>query len=236
MAAAVSPSFAETLNGVPVDVLVRSVVAIPNGTVTYLRIRPPLLPAPPAPPPPTPAAPLSPEAQAALEAYESKPYAMLSVSVTVYTRADDSVAVTKLTWRDNDRSFCAWSTADFRLLTQLNDIETASHRFSWFPFTDVLPLAEVPQAQAPAGLALFPTTLDPESLPEYYLEGTEADAAAMEPVLGAFDWLLAYYHVNRVQLAADLVRREAEAIEHARKAAEEAAKPKHEKVFFWKIQ
>ena len=67
---------AEELAGVPVTVLSRSVVEVPGGTVTYLRIRPPLLPTRALPPPPsaTPA-PLSPAMQAALEQAEAKPMA-----------------------------------------------------------------------------------------------------------------------------------------------------------------
>jgi hypothetical protein len=167
----------ETLAGQPVTVLSRTVVEVPNGTVTYLRIRPPVLPS--APPPPAPAAPLSPEQQAALERAEAKPYVTLALTATVYTRVDGSAAITELTWREGERSFRAFSNADWRLLRQLNDIETETHRFQYFPFVDAQPLAELPSAQQPAGLALFPATPVPGALPEYYLEGTEADAAAV---------------------------------------------------------
>lgn len=237
--ALVGPTQAEELAGVPVEVLQRSVVTIPNGTVTYLRIRPPVLPPRPAPPPPAPDAPLSPEMQAALERAEAKTFATLTLTATVYTRADGSVAVTKLTWRDGERSFTAWSTADFRLLRQLADIETETHCFQYFPFVDAQPLAELPADQQPAGLALLPSALAPEALPEYYLEDGEAAAAATEPVLAALDWLHARVHLHRAELIleqADLARREAEAAERARQAAEAAALPRHEKVYFWKIR
>ena len=229
----------ETLAGQPVEVLSRSVVVSPNGSTTYLRIRPPALPPRPAPPPPAPETPLSPEQQAALERAEAKPYVSLALTATVYTRADDSAAVTELTWRDGERGFRAWSTADWRLLRQLNDIETETHRFQYFPFIDAQPLAELPPAQQPAGLALFPAAPAPDALPEYYLEGTEADAAAAGPVPDALDHLLAIYHVRHAELVAqlaDLVRREAAAAEQARQAAEAPAQPRHEKVFFWKIR
>lgn len=227
---------AEELAGVPVTVLSRSVVEVPGGTVTYLRIRPPLLPSRPAPPPAAAPVSLSPEIQAAMERAEAKPFAMLAVTATVFTRPDDSAAVTELTWRDGERLFRVWSNADFRLLRQLTDIETETHRFQWFPFIDVVPLAEVPPEQRPAGLALFSSASAPDALPEYYLEGTATDAAEVEPELGAFDWLHAHYHINRAQLAADLFRREAEAAEQAHQAAEAAVRPKAEKVYFWKIR
>ena len=229
----------ETLQGVPVTVLSRSVVAVPNGTVTYLRISPPLLPTRPAPPPPAPEAPLTPEQQAALERAEAKPYATLALTATVYTRADGSAAVTELTWRDGERAFRCWSTCDFRLLRQLSEIETETHRFQYFPFVDAQPLAELPPDQQPSGLSLFPEAPSADALPEYYFEGTEADAAATEPVLAALDWLHAHVHLNREVLLAqlaELARREAEAAEQARQAAEAAAQPRHEKVFFWKIR
>jgi len=239
---AASPSPAantEMLAGQPVTVLSRTVVEVPNGTVTFLRIRPPLLPTPPPAPPPAPAAPLSPEQQAVIERAEAKPYLTLALTATVYTRADGSAAVTLLTWRDGERSFVCWSNADWRLLRQLNDIETETHRFQYFPFIDALPLAELPPDQQPAGLSLFPSAPEPDALPQYYLEGSAADATAAEPVLGALDWLHAHVHIHRAELIrqlADLTRREAEAAEQARQAAAEAAKPRHEKVFFWKIR
>jgi len=52
----------------------------------------------------------------------------------------------------------------------------------------------------------------------------------------ALDGLLGAIAEHREQLAADLARREAEAAEQARQAAADAAKPRHEKVFFWKIR
>ena len=57
LAASLSPASAadaEILAGQTVTVLSRTVVEVPSGTVTVLRIRPPLLPTRPAPPPPAP--------------------------------------------------------------------------------------------------------------------------------------------------------------------------------------
>ncbi len=239
LAAVLTPASAadtETLAGQTVTVLSRSVVVSPNGSTTYIRIHPPVLPAPPPPPAPAPEAPLSPELQAALDRAEAKPYSTLALTATVYTRANGSAAVTLLSWRDGERAFTAWSNADWRLLRQLNDIETETHRFQYFPFIDTQPLAELPPGQEPAGLALFPASPAPDAIPEYCLEGSTADATAAEPVLAALDQLHAHVHLHREQLAADLARREAEAAEQARQAAADAAKPRHEKVFFWKIR
>ena len=229
---------AEEIAGVPVTVLSRTVVKVANGTVTYLRITPPIFPAP-SPPPPAPEAPLSPEQQAALERAEAKPYSTLALTATVYTRADGSAALTLLTWHDGGRVFRAISNADWRLLRQLNDIETETHRFQYFPFIDTQPLAELPSGQEPAGLALFPAAPAPDAIPEYYLEGGADDAAATEPVLAALDQLHAYVHLHRAELIAqlaDLTRREAEAAELARQATAQPPKPRDEKVFFWKIR
>lgn len=239
--ASASSSAADTeiLAGQPVTVLSRTVVEVRNGTVTFLRIRPPLLPTRPAPPPPAPEAPLSPALQAALERAEAKPCRTLALTATVYTRADGSAYVTRLSWRDGDRGFMAWSNADWRLLRQLNDVETETHRFLYFPFIDTQPLAELPPDQQPAGLAFFPAAPAPDALPEYYLEGGADEATATEPVFAALDWLHAHVHLNRaalIQQLAELTRREAEAAEQARQAVAEAAKPRHEKVFFWKIR
>lgn len=236
--AALSPLSAEDIAGVPVTVLSRSVVETPSGTVTYLRIRPPALPTRPAPPPPAPDAPLTPELQAALERAEAKPFVVLAVTATVYTRTDGSAALTELTWRDQTRAYRAWSGADFRLLRQINDIETATHRFQWFPFINTVALADLAAEEQPAALALFPAPVaaTDDAPPDYFLEDGAEDAAAAEPALTALDWLHAYYHLRRADLAADLLRRETEAAEQARRQAEEAAKPRHEKVYFWKIQ
>ena len=235
----VSAADTETLAGQPVTVLSRTVVEVPGGTVTFLRIRPPILPKRPASPPPAPEAPLSPEQQAALDRAEAKPCSTLALTATVYTRADGSAAVTRLAWLDGARGFTAWSNADWRLLRQLNDVETETHRFQYFPFIDAQPLAELPPDQQPAGLTLFPATSAPDVIPEYYLEGGAADAAATEPVLAALDQLHAHVHLHRAELIAqlaDLTRREAEAAEQARQAAAQPPKPRNEKVFFWKIR
>lgn len=237
--ACVLPSLiAETANlqGTPVEVLSRSIVTLPNGSVTFIRIRPPVLPPKPIPPPPPPETPLSPEDQAALEREELKIYDTLSVTATVYTHADGTVAVTELTWRDEERSFRAWSTADFRLLRQLRDISLETHRFQWFPFIDSMPLAEVPTGQQPFGLQLFPSAPEPDALPEYCFEGTEAEAASVAPALAALDWLHAHYYLNKAELALDLARREAEGAAQAIKAAEDAKRPRHQQIYFWKIQ
>lgn len=226
---------AEELAGIPVSVLTRTVVEVPNGTVTYLRIRPPNLPPRPAPPQPAPDVPLSPKQQAALERYEAKTFAFLAVTATVYTRSDDSVAVTELTWRDEARSYRAWSNADFRLLSQINEIETATHRFQWFPFISTQALAGLTVSEQPVGLALFGQA-DLESVSEYYLEDGIEAATAAEASLDALDLLHARHHLHRDELAAELTQRETEAAERAEKAAAQAARPKNEKVYFWKIQ
>lgn len=194
----------EQLADRPVSVLSRTITTIPGGTVSYLRIRPPLLPARPPAPVPEPAAPISPERLAAMERAEAKPYVSLALTATVYTRADGSAALTELRWHDADRSYRAWSGADWRLLSQLSHIETETHRFFYFPFIDAIPLSELPPGQPPAGLALLPAASAPDALPEYYLEGAPADAAATEPVLSLLDWLHAHVHLHRAELQAQL--------------------------------
>jgi hypothetical protein len=222
--------------GVPVEVLGRSTTKIPGGSVTLIRIRPPAIPARQEPPVSVHTAPVSAEAKAALEREDAKPYSILSVTCMVYTRADGSVGVTELTWRDGERQFRAWSTADFRLLRQFSNLSLEKYRIQWMPFIDALPLAEVPAGQQPVGLQLFPASREPNALPEYYFEGSEEDAADAAPALAALDWLHAEYYLHKEQLAADIAQREAAAAEQARKAAENAAKPKEHTVFFWKIQ
>ena len=225
-----------TFQGKPVEVLGRSTTKIPGGSVTFIRIRPPVAAPVPATPPPAPSAPLSVERVAALEREDKRTFSSFSVTATVYTRVDGSVAVTELTWRKDEQCiFRAWSTADFRLLRQLWDIPLENHRFQWFPFINSVPLSEVAGDQQPIGLQLFPEIRNDDDLPEYFFEGTEPEANAAALELAALDWLHAFYHLNKKSLAEDLAKREAAAAEHARKAAEDAAKPKNHTVFFWKI-
>jgi hypothetical protein len=216
---------AETLNGVSVEVLARSTVQLPGGTVTFIRIRPPSLPTPPPAPQSAAIEPTAGEllTEARLAAKEHR---TLSISAVTY---QGSPIITELAWtrQADGRRFVAYSNVDFTHLTQLRDIETENVVYNWFPFVSAGEPAEIP-----AGVreALAVNGADPQ----YLFEGDEADAVAEASTLQALDFLIAYYQINKATLIAETARRKAEAEERERLAAVEAAKPKNETIYFWK--
>lgn len=211
--------------------LSRKVVDLGTHKITYIRVTPPRIPQSPAAPIPAPA-PLSPEQVARYERRAVKVHATLSVTGIVYVGTPGVPTVTELSWSDEaGRRFRCWSNADFRLLTQLNDIETETHVFMWFPFISEIPLSEVPPADRPAGLSLFTAA---DTAPEYFFEGTDADMAAAASTLAGLDYLHALYEINRAQLAQDYARRVAEAKEQAEALAKNPPKPADSVIHFWK--
>lgn len=204
--------------------IARETVTLPGGSVTFLRIRPPALPAPPPAPPPraATAAELLEEARLA-----AKPHRVLALSTVVCA---GSPAITELSWtRPADgRRFVAYGNVDFTHLGQLHSFETADAVYQWFPF-----VSEGEPGQIPADIRQTLAASGPEPL--YLFAGTEADALAEADTLAALDHLHAYYQLHAAELIADTARRRAESAERERQAAIEAAKPRHETVHFWKL-
>lgn len=225
LATVASAASGETLNGVPVQVLARSTVKLPDRVVTFIRIRPPAFPPRPAAPAPDSSEPSAEEVLAELR-LAAKQHVTLSMTAVTYA---GSPIITELSWtRQTDgRRFVAYSSADFTHLTQLRDIETPSTVYSWFPF-----VSEADPTELPSGIREALTVNGPEV--EYLFEGSEADATAEDSTLQALDYLHAYYQLNKATLIADTARREAEAAERARQAAIQAALPKDETIYFWK--
>jgi len=179
---------AETLNGVPVEVLGRSTVKLPDRRVTYIKIRPPAIPAQSVTPPLPPAAKPSPEEVLAELRREAKPQIQLGIGATVYA---GSPTVTELSWQLPDgRRFRAFSSVDFHHLTQLGHLETETTVYGWFPF-----FYNGDSADLPSGVreALTANSSDPQ----YLFEGTEADAVASKSTLQALDYLHVYFELNK---------------------------------------
>jgi hypothetical protein len=208
--------------------LARKVVDFGTHKITYIRITPPALP--PVPPqsetpPVTPTA----EELAAQERRAAKAHGNLTVTAVVYVGAP---TVTELSWiSEEGQRFRAWSNADFRLLTQLNDIETETHIFMWFPFVSEVSVEEIAPEDRPAGLSLF-TAADTAS--EYFFEGTEQDAAKAAVTLAGLDFLHAFYQIHRARLAEDHARRIAEAAAQAEELAKNPPKRPDTVIHFWK--
>lgn len=216
---------AETINGASVEVLGRSTVKLPDRTVTYIRIRPPALPAPLPAPRPAPAEPTAEElaTEARLAAKEHK---MLSLNALTYA---GNPFVTELSWtRASDgRRFVAYSNVPFIHLTQLSQIETATTVYQWFPF-----VSEADPGTLPAGVREALASGGAE--PQYLFEGDENDATAEESTLQALDFLHAHFELNKDALIAATAQRQAEAEARERQAALDAAKPKQQTIYFWK--
>jgi hypothetical protein len=225
IAALASQTSAETLNGLPVEVLARSTVKLPDRVLTLVRIRPPAIPVLPAPSPsPVPAEPSAEEKLSALRR-EAKLQIQLSMEATIYA---GSPTITELTWSTPEgRRFRAYCSIDFTHLSQLYFVETASAVYDWFPF-----LTDGDPASIPAGVR--EALLGNGSGAHYLFEGNEADAAANESTLQAIEYLVAYFELHKTELIAATALRNAAAIEQQRLDAIKAAQPKDQTLYFWK--
>ncbi len=232
----ISPSvaFAETLNGIPVEVLSRHTVPQPNGSVTFIRIRPPALPAPPPSPVRTTLEP-TPEELATEARRAAKEQRTIGLTAITYA---GTPTVTELSWtrQDDGRRFVAYSPVDFTHLTQLQDIETSSAVYLYFPFVSPGDPAELAPGVREALSAAASADTDADSPPAYLFVGDESDAAAETNTLELLDTLHAIWHLRAAELTALTARLKADAAERERQAAVEAARPKHEKIYFWKIE
>lgn len=215
----------------PVTELTRKVVDLGTHKVTYIRITPPQLPVIPQPPPPPVVQP-TPEQIAAEEARAAKTYEHLSVSVTVYVGSGNIPTVSDLNWWHEGKRYQAWSNVDFRLLSQVNHLETPTHIFGWYPFTGQGSVEEIPAEQRPAGFSLFTTA---DTTPHYFVEGTEEDLEAVAGTLAGLDYFHAYYQLHREKLASEYAKRMAEAEAHAAELAKNPPKPVNTTIHFWKM-
>lgn len=210
--------------------LARKVVNLGTHKVTYIRITPPRLPALPVPPP-TPVAQPTPEQIAAEEARAAKTYEQLSVSVTVYPATATTPTVSDLSWWHEGKRYQAWSNVDFRLLTQITQVETATHIFSWFPFVGEDSIEGLPASSRPAGFSLFKKA---DTDAQYYFEGNEEDMATVAGTLAGLDYFHAYYQLNRERLATEYAQRMADAAAQEAELAKNPPKPVDTVIHFWK--
>jgi hypothetical protein len=218
-----NPLCADTIEGVPVTVLSRTPVVEGDRVITYTRIRPPALPPKPAPPA-TPAAEPTAAEIAENARREAMNYVSFNPSVTVHLRAP---IVSEFRWRTEDREWVIWANIDARLLAPIWQWESATTIYDWFPMICEI---GVEDDARPANLGLNPGPA------EYVVEATAAEITANETQFTALDTLLAYHDLNRAELAAELVRREALNAEAERIAALPKPKPKNETIYFWKIE
>lgn len=190
--------------------IARKVKQFADHTVTIIKVQPPTLPAAPAPKP----APEPTEAERAMIARRAtKTFETLTVTATVFIGTKRTV--TELTWTIDEKKYRAFSNADFRLLTQLVDIETDTSVFSWFPFVSAVEgEPDTTNAAALNQLAASGSKVD------YVMEGDEQAKKANATTFDALDYLHAHYQVNQAELMTAWLKREAEAEENERKRAE----------------
>jgi hypothetical protein len=169
-----------------------------------------------------PARPADPSAPCAAESVKelrraAKDFRMLSLQATVYPMGASFTTLLRGQTAEG-QEWQAISNADFRLLTQLGQFETATAVYAWFPFVDVgdetdpnRPTIGPANAVAEAGYRI--THGAPEST-----------------TIEALNHLHAYYEAHHTELAADFAHREAETVrlaaEAARLAEEERAHPR----------
>jgi hypothetical protein len=167
-------------------------------TVTFVLVKPTKLPLAPSP-----AAPREPtvEEKTAAERRANKAYESITISATVYV---GSRTVTVLSWKDDlGVTYRALSNVDFRLLTQLADIETNDTVYSWISFIGAMD-GEPPDSVSAADLRKLSLKQS-----DYLFLGSPKEQHAAAKGLGLLDHLHAYFQINEEKLKRDFVLREA---------------------------
>lgn len=214
----------------PIVELSHKVVDFGTHQLTYIRIAPPQLPNLPKQLP-VPSGSPTPEQLAADEALAAKPYEQLTLSVTVYVSAPPGRTISELVWWQDGRWYRAWSNADFRLLSQLSQLETADRVFGWFPFVGEIDATGLSSEELPAGRLLFD---EADSLPHYFVEGPLTDAETTSVTLDGLDHLHAYYQVHRESLAEAHARLVAHNAALAAELERNPPRPQDTVIHFWK--
>jgi len=199
--------------------LARKAVVHSDHTVTFVRVKPmtlpkaPLLPAPPE---------LTAEQKATAERRANKSYESITVTANVYV---GTRTVTELSWQEDGVTCRALSSVDFRLLTQLTDVETKDTVYLWLPFVSAS------DGETPTDLAAGDVKhLSPDHA-DYVLLGPNTGTKATPKGLDLLDYLHAYAQLNDAKLRSDLAKREADEL-----AAEEKRKntpPPSPVITFW---
>lgn len=187
--------------------IARKVKQFSDHKVTIIKVQPPELPKAPAPKP----APEPTEAELIMSARRAaKTFETLTVTAQVFIGAQRTV--TELTWTIDEKKYRAFSNADFRLLTQVMDIETDTSVFSWFPFVSA---AEGEPDTANHAVALSQLAASGNNV-DYVIEGGEEAIKANATTFDALDYLHAHYQLNKAELTTAWKKREADAEEAER--------------------
>jgi hypothetical protein len=224
---------AEPVSLISYTEVTRKEVRLADHKVTLIRVRPPSLPKAPAATATPPPRPLTAEERAYEERVSKKGYAMLNLTATVYL--DKKTPVTELRWRNEsgEIEYRAYSNIDFRYLSQLTQLETASTVYSWFPFIHECDLASWPKNEKsplPPGLDFSPTEA------EYFVEAGAKELKSEETTLAGLDFLHAYYQLHFAELKADYEKREKLAAAEEKARRENPPKTPDTTLYFWPIK
>ena len=199
-------------------------VKLPDRSIFYQRVVPPL-PLPPRPPAPE-AKPLSPAETATAEARARKKFEVLMISATVYDHR-----ASELRWSIGNREYRAWSNIDFNFLAGQSEIETGDSIY-FLIMAIANDTAEAAEAPNEKRKELPPAGSFSGKRSEYVLVDMEKETPTPE-ALAPLDALHTYYDANRERLAEESVRREAERIAHEQWLKEHPTAPKDTVINFW---
>jgi len=201
------------------DVLARKVENRGDHTITFVRVKPTTLPKALAPAPqPEPTV----EEQAVAARRANKSYETITITADVYV---GTRTVTELSWTEGAVTYRALSNVDFRLLTQLTDIETRDTVYPWFLFVSAAE-GEMPERLREDDLRkLNPTDAD------YILLGAVKEQNAVVKGLDLLDYVHAYAQLNEAELKSDVAKREAD--ELAAEEKRQKTPPVSPVITFW---
>jgi hypothetical protein len=229
--AADTPPEASATTEIRFSELSRKVVNRGDHKITFVRVRPPVLPAPPPPPPvrkPTA------EEIATAKRMEKKAYATLNVTATVYIYNNRTVS--ELTWRNEEtgnHEYRAYSNADFRYLTQLHHLESETTVYSWFPFVSEYDFRNLPaDEEAPR----LPDLVFSGKEAEYFVDSRAKSVETEEATLAGLDYLHAFYQLNYAALKQDYEKRMAEHEAYEKELRENPPVKPDTVMHFWPIK
>jgi hypothetical protein len=203
-----------------ISVVASKTVNAGDHKVTFVRILPPALPRLPAPTvPPTSAA-----DQALVQERAGKSFVQVSFSAAIFPGP-----VTALSWQRGGQTYHAYSNVDFRLLSNVPEIETANAVYS-LVFS---PMIGDPTS-GPAAERLAATSQFSPGHAQLVLANSAASPAPGDPTPPAFAALLAYYDQNQAGLQSDYARRQEEQAAHQLQA--HPTTTPDSTVFFWPIK
>jgi hypothetical protein len=208
----------------------RKVVNLGDHTMSFIRVRTPVLPSAPRL---LPVAPSTAAEFARVGEPEKKGFATLNVSATVFL--DDKRTITELRWWDETgaNEYIAYSNADFRYLDQLSQIETEKTVYMWFPFVNVFDLTNLGAdsiSALPSGVKLSTKET------EYVVDVRAKNLASEEITLAGLDYLHAFYQLHASSLKADYKKRMTDNAAREKELREHPPVKPDTVIHFWPIK